>query len=455
MKKLLLLAAAATVAIGASGAPDASRASQTHHFEFLTKHHPSASHKVGKKAIRRADAATPIWRWGKQEISMWEEEWIPVETAEFTYTGQGLVATEKSSDGVSVSNTTYEYNADGMRTRQFSEVSEDNGATFENYRLQETQYDSRLTSVVTANADYLWMDGEWNRSGNNYERRITRDASGNITSSVIATWYQGDFDPSERLEVTYGADGKAEKIETWQLVLSDSGNDFEWKSTGIISDITWLKTDGQIFSTDYLMSGANKMLSGVITDEEMTAPFTVEYDPSNENNYEMKFSYYDEEEEETVTCTTNYVELDNNGSYRVVTTTDYNYMGYDYFSETYIETGSYDSYGLALMEQVEYSEGTFQYIVEGYHGEVTYDPTYGYPLEYVQKYYDPDEDDFFYGMKVVFSDYVNAAGIADVSADSETPAEYFNLQGMRVANPETGRIYIVRRGAAVTKELAK
>lgn len=47
-------------------------------------------------------------------------------------------------------------------------------------------------------------------------------------------------------------------------------------------------------------------------------------------------------------------------------------------------------------------------------------------------------------------------GIEDVeAAGSDAPAEYYNLQGVRVAQPEAGRIYIVRRGAVVTKELAR
>lgn len=46
------------------------------------------------------------------------------------------------------------------------------------------------------------------------------------------------------------------------------------------------------------------------------------------------------------------------------------------------------------------------------------------------------------------------AGVADVVIDENAPAEYFNLQGVRVANPENG-LYIVRRGAKVSKVLVK
>lgn len=57
----------------------------------------------------------------------------------------------------------------------------------------------------------------------------------------------------------------------------------------------------------------------------------------------------------------------------------------------------------------------------------------------------------------VFSLYNDskATGIADIVTDENAAeAEYFNLQGVRVANPENG-LYIVRRGNTVTKELLR
>lgn len=47
------------------------------------------------------------------------------------------------------------------------------------------------------------------------------------------------------------------------------------------------------------------------------------------------------------------------------------------------------------------------------------------------------------------------SGISAITTDTENaPAEYFNLQGVRVANPDNG-IYIVRRGNNVTKEMIR
>lgn len=54
--------------------------------------------------------------------------------------------------------------------------------------------------------------------------------------------------------------------------------------------------------------------------------------------------------------------------------------------------------------------------------------------------------------KVAFAD---VSGIESVrqEAEADAPAEYFTLEGLRVANPEKGRIYIVRRGTDVSKIL--
>ena len=48
----------------------------------------------------------------------------------------------------------------------------------------------------------------------------------------------------------------------------------------------------------------------------------------------------------------------------------------------------------------------------------------------------------------------DTTGIADIVADENAPVEYFNLQGIRVDNPENG-LYIRRQGNKVTKVIVK
>ena len=45
-------------------------------------------------------------------------------------------------------------------------------------------------------------------------------------------------------------------------------------------------------------------------------------------------------------------------------------------------------------------------------------------------------------------------GIEDITVDENAPVEYYNLQGVRVENPENG-LYIRRQGNKATKVLVK
>lgn len=50
--------------------------------------------------------------------------------------------------------------------------------------------------------------------------------------------------------------------------------------------------------------------------------------------------------------------------------------------------------------------------------------------------------------------FESKTGVGEIAVEN-APAEYFNLQGVRVANPENGGLYIVRQGGKVSKQLVK
>lgn len=62
------------------------------------------------------------------------------------------------------------------------------------------------------------------------------------------------------------------------------------------------------------------------------------------------------------------------------------------------------------------------------------------------------------GTKTNFAGFVfekdSSVGVANIEADESAPVEYYNLQGVRVANPENG-IFIRRQGSKATKVLVK
>ena len=96
---------------------------------------------------------------------------------------------------------------------------------FENSTKTERSYDNKLTSVITNNRQWIWIDNDWNMAGNCYQRIITRDNDGNITSAVIAVLLDGKYDPTRRLDITY-ADGKAVTLKESELTYD--GIEYKW-----------------------------------------------------------------------------------------------------------------------------------------------------------------------------------------------------------------------------------
>ena len=88
-------------------------------------------------------------------------------------------------------------------------------------------------------------------------------------------------------------------------------------------------------------------------------------------------------------------------------------------NQTTLTFGNWGAYGVI--------EGSNYYAVECKSSVITYDNN-------------------IYGKPVV-------GGLADVIADSDAnaPVEYYNLQGIRIANPEAGQLLIKRQGKTVSK----
>lgn len=67
----------------------------------------------------------------------------------------------------------------------------------------------------------------------------------------------------------------------------------------------------------------------------------------------------------------------------------------------------------------------------------------------------PQEVHFVVDFKAMTVTLSTATGVEDVAVESAAPAEYYNLQGIRVAQPEAGKLYIVKKGDKVSKMLVK
>lgn len=52
-------------------------------------------------------------------------------------------------------------------------------------------------------------------------------------------------------------------------------------------------------------------------------------------------------------------------------------------------------------------------------------------------------------------DLMAGVGVEDITIDANAPVEYYNMQGMRVANPEKGQLVIARQGEKAVKMIVK
>ena len=87
------------------------------------------------------------------------------------------------------------------------------------------------------------------------------------------------------------------------------------------------------------------------------------------------------------------------------------------------------------MNYGKYNAGGNMYFVEDFEGEIKLVLVNGQMKE-AEIYFTPN------------------AGVDAVAVENNAAVEYFNLQGVRVANPENG-LYIRRQGATVSKVLVK
>lgn len=373
-------------------------------------------------------------------------KWELDDTYMYTYDTSGNIITElaKDRDG-DYSRTVSEYDVNNKVTFRENMISMD-GVNYENNKKSEFEYDPILTNIITQRLEWMWLQTgpqyEWKPVGNTYKRIITRDDAGNITSVVIAVLYNGDFDPTQRLDITYGEDGKASTIS--EQILGYDGKDFYWEQGVKISNIVWDRTDGQICDPENLFIGNNRIGSARYEDsDDLDMNVTVEYaDDSDAFIASMTMTM----DGETVTATSEYTPLENDGYISVGTTY---YEGEEWYSTR--EEYRYDDWGLMTLSYEEETEDGESY-AEGSVGEVEYDQE-GKPLTYTigEFFTEGNMDDkvINYVIRAEYSDYVDVtASVKEVNV-SDATGEYYDLNGIRVNEAVSGRILVTKSGKKI------
>lgn len=436
MKKTLLLAAAAGIVLSAGAAHPASD---------IRARMAKAQATVNRiTALNESEAVN--WYARCVTESYWDSgnnKWGEPEVVNYTYDSESRIIKEAGQGGY----TEFTYDSEG-RVASKKEYAYTGGAEGEATLMSTTtyKYDSVIKNLVIEES----TKGEYNNFTNGM--KITRNADNNIVKIQDYYSYDGG-EPSYMsfIEIGYGADGKAVTIDDGETY--DGQTEYYTR----LKDITWENTDGQITSNDFdeptsdLYFGKNRIKSATITDDEWPHPanLTVTY---NGINYSSSLVMTNNEKLMSI----DYKRTDNYGSY----TADYFEVDYDDDGEGnhYIDYSrdtkkvyTVDRFGLVTSDMstdnTHYSDSE-ETTTEGLRGTVTYDPVHGYPTEYIEENKNSDSEEFVNSKRIVYSDYFS--GINTVEADNDAPVEYYNLQGVRVANPSAG-LYIRRHGNKVAK----
>ncbi len=469
MQKHLLIglsALTATVTAVAAPTPEVAKASMLNFIKSTIPHSKEGKTLSSFLGIRSGFAAPqsettgdkPIWRPGTREVFYWDDEWVPIEKYTDTYTNKGLVEVEECTDLMdgTVSVETNTYNANGMLSSRLTQFGEEGVEELENSQLVERSYDERLTNVIVENNNWFWVNGEWSQIGNNYRRIIERDGAGNITSVVIATLYQGEFDPSQRLTITYGDNGEAVSMVEEVLAFDDEGQ-LVWEVSQSLENIVWDTTDGQLYDIEDIFDGANRMKSGTMIMEDIVAEVNVEYMEAGQGYITTMSTTVDDMFQLIVTARVDLLDASGygKGSYRETVNTAFVFSGQVIDEETVTESIIYDDYGIELLVESTWTYEGETETMECMRNSVGYDMTYGYPLEAEAWMYDPETEEMYLYMKCIYSDYTDVSKQTQVvmtPTTNESDVEYYTLQGIRVTDPsQTPGVYIRRQGAEAHK----
>lgn len=465
-------ALAAALLVSATAAAAGSRQNVFVKKAHTTEMRPGAKTQA-KPAMRRA-AANGTWvaRSTVQSVSDYEGGWLPAYEYTADYDDKARIVKDvvKTLDEYEAGETPYRvtfntYNEYDKIVAELTQI----GATpddLQNEQKVDRKYDDRIHNLIVESSPYSFFTGTWELMGNAYRREVTRDNAGNVTQILYSTLYMGEFEAVQRVDITYGTDGKAETITEFQLSYDDN-MELYWKEGYSFRDCQWYETDGQLWSTDYIFEGNNKVKSFTEYSEgELIGNVEVTYKEGTDDFRSVLTG-------DGFTSTQEWTDLENGGFMTVVTYSEEGYEEKEVVLEEYnifdVSTFTCDVvfFGEDDVEVIEWSKAETEYNENGCPETVTirtFIPTEEeWPGLSVRKApalsFDepPVEGEWVDALRFEFSDFAligSTTGIESAAADSDAPAEYFTIDGRRVLNPSAG-IYILRQGNKVRKVAVK
>ena len=335
------------------------------------------------------------------------------------------------------------------------------GKTYETNSERVLEYDEQ-TGYTTKDETKV-SDGEGGTmisDGSNYTT-IERNSDGNITKlTKYTTNYSlypesyNEYHESERMEIEYANGGNAPTSITCYGYQKDG---ISYGLTETYTDMTWTKSDGQLTSANplALISKTNQLKSCTIPGDEITLKFNV-VDAKDNGAFTIRVNY--EYDGQPVPGEYKYAEeklefTDDNGSYQ--------YGVYIYYYNqvalaNYIKE-KFDAHGNSIRQEKweedwisENSKGAVldagikhQYKYDGPHGEMTED---------IKLDYNSNKNTYLRNMKMTYDSFfdANVTAIKCVNDNTNKPATFYNLQGLKVNDNAKG-LYIMKQGSKTVK----
>lgn len=395
-------------------------------------------------AVLSTTGTEPLWRATRQTVyepsERDEATLVKSYEVEITYDAQGRIIEELQTpvSGAKMRSISTYYETSGkLHTEEVYILS---GAEWVLSSTKLREYDE-LSGIITLSEDYTYADGE-KRPGNCFRRTINRNADGNVAGVELAVLFNGYYDPTRRLSMVYGDDGKITAIGELMLTASSAG-DLVWIAGQRFTDITWESFDGQIASITDLYYGNNRIASGHYVNDNGTKPYdnydiTATYSGENFTAVHSGMCQGIENTEITIIRT---VEPADHGGVTYSTRTSYADKNGQHPTENYLDINTFDAWNIEVESSEYYWENddeankTLEFRD---YAEVTYDATYGYPLEQTDY-----SDDAPIG-RIIYSGYIdclNQNSIIEHKTDITDNGVYHDLSGRRINGPCRG-IYI-------------
>ena len=407
---------------------------------------------------RKLPQANAIWRPASQteyEYFVENGKWYELGTVHFQYDSRGNCVRESYTDEGVEMLTVSEYNDDNLPTFRLTQTNDGSGWKDESKTSYE--YDPIVRGYYTLRMGYNWFNDAWVENYRCESNTITRDAAGNITDIVKAVPLAGEMLASTRMEWSYDeTTGRASEYAYY----CNYGEPVKWILDNKTSykDLEWEETDGQLVKQnlkEYVAAPNRLKSASVLYDNVFDGYIFISY---TDNGYTVAETTTDPTAVgiSTTVATNPYAE-DSSWSETVTT---YN----EYFDATGLLTSQpvYQQIGTVVTDQhgniriervVQAIEGEAE-LMDEIHYDYTYDSN-GCPTELLVSYFDFEANQFVAQMRIVYHDYIDAAGVSAPWLDpADAPVEYFNLQGQPVATPAPGR-YIRRQGPKSSKVLVK